>query len=319
MTSASLSACARTAMVAAIALATPAPLLAQAATAASQAQLGQIDKRVNTLERQMRAVQREVFPGGDKRFFAPEVAPEPATPATLPGAPAGNPLVDLNQRVSALEEQQRTLTGQIEQLQFQLRQMQAEWTKARQDSEFRLNALESGGTTPAPTGGTSAPTSLAPAESPPPAVAPATASPSAPPMPAARPTAEVGEAAYRAGFALYQAGNDAGAQKAFADFLRDHPDHARTSHASFWTGRSQMRQNLPAPAAKTFLETYQKYPRGERAPNALLWLGKALTVMKRNEAACQALDELRKVYPDRLTGALLTEANAARADARCGA
>jgi TolA-binding protein len=302
---------------------------AQGVAVAAQEQVTQIDRRVGALERQMRAVQREVFPGGDKRFFAPEVTAAPDAGPAQAGTPASSPLVDLTQRLETLEEQQRQLTGQIETLEFQIRQLQAELAKARQDTEFRLNALEGGG------GSSSAPASAAPpalapptaAAAPPRTTAPTTAAPpsttgplaAAPTPPGPASGLEAGEAAYRAAYALFQAGDDAGAQKAFADFLASHRGHPRSSHASYWSGRSQMRQNQPALAAKTFLSTYQQFPKGERAPNALLWLGKALTQMKRPEAACQALDELRQTYADKLTGALLTESNAARAAAKCGA
>ena len=72
------------------ALALPGAAQAQPAPA-TQDQLRQVDKRVGVLESQMRAVQREVFPGGDKRFFAPEVVPDAQPQAPAPGAPATAP------------------------------------------------------------------------------------------------------------------------------------------------------------------------------------------------------------------------------------
>lgn len=302
-----------------------APAAAQGVAVATQQQVTQLDRRVNALEGQMRAVQRQVFPGGDKRFFAPE--PAPADTAAMPGTAATAPLADLTQRVDALEQNQRTLTGQIEQLQFQLRQLQEEMGKTRGDVEFRLNALE--GNPSAPTATSSTPptivtpppgpaTAVAPTGTPAPAPAPATAT-ATPPAAAPASGLEAGEAAYRAAYALYTTGNDAGAVSAFEAFLKQYPDHARASHAHFWAGRALMRQKQPAPAAKLFLDGYKKHPRGERAHNSLLWLGNALIEMKQLQPACQVLDELRSVYPDRLTGAVLKDANAARATAKCGA
>ena len=40
------------------------------------AQDGAIDKRVERLEKEMRAVQRSVFPGGSPAFFEGEIAPD---------------------------------------------------------------------------------------------------------------------------------------------------------------------------------------------------------------------------------------------------
>ncbi|MEM1287060.1 MAG: tol-pal system protein YbgF [Pseudomonadota bacterium] len=48
-------------------------------------------------------------------------------------------------RIDRLEGQMRALTGQMEQLMFQMRQLQDELTRAREDSEFRLRELETGG------------------------------------------------------------------------------------------------------------------------------------------------------------------------------
>ena len=115
---------------------------AQGVAVAAQAQVSQIDKRVTTLEGQMRAVQRQVFPGGDKRFFAPQITAEPAPLPPADDQSGANAVVDLLQRVNALEAQQRDLTGQIEQLQFKLRQTEQMLNKWRGDTDFRLEALE---------------------------------------------------------------------------------------------------------------------------------------------------------------------------------
>ncbi len=308
------------------------PVAAQV-VAASQAQVAQIDKRVGTLESQMRAVQRQVFPGGDKRFFAPEVTAEPAPAVPLPGSPAVSPLVDLTQRVTTLETQQRQLTGQVEQLQFQMRQLESAMAKLRGDAEFRLDALEGKGPVTAGPGAATPAPPPASFVAPPPGSAtavrpapPPTSLPAPSPVPNASPapnasTASPGDAAeaqYRAGYALYTAGDFAGAAKALNDFATANPRHPRASNAQFWAGRSLLAQGKAPEAAKAFLAGYQKFPRGERAHNSLLWLGKSLTQMNQPKAACQALDQLRTAYPDRLTGQVATDAAAARADARCG-
>ena len=307
-----------------------APVLAQPvpAQAASQAQVSQIDKRVGTLESQMRAVQRQVFPGGDKRFFAPEIVPE-ATPAPTVGTPATAPLVDLTQRVTALELQQRQLTGQVEQLQFQLRQMESAMQKLRGDAEFRLDALE--GKAPGASAGTAA--VAAPPAAPPAAPSAAPPAPSSPgaaasaPAPAVTPPGTASEPAggdpieaqYLRGYALYTAGNHAAAATALEAFVKAHPKHARASNAQFWAGRAKLAQGNAPEAAKAFLAGYQQYPRGERAHNSLLWLGKSLLQMNQAKAACQALDQLRTAYPDRMTGQFAADSKATRAQAKCGA
>lgn len=295
-----------------------APLAAQVAPIE---QLKQVDKRVTVLESQMRAVQRQVFPGGDKRFFQPEIAPAPPPETAAPGSPATPALVDLGQRVTALETQQRTLTGQIEQLQHQMRLLEAAVQKSRTDAEARIDALEGKGgptapATPAaavalPTPAPAAPAAAKPDAAPPPKPATAT--------PAATADADALEARYREGYGLYTAGDYAAAYKALSDFAEANPKHARASNAQFWAGRALLAQGKTADAAKAFLGGYQKFPRGERAHNSLLWLGKSLVDLKQPAAACQALDQLTTAYPDRITGQFANDLTAARTQAKCAA
>jgi tol-pal system protein YbgF len=282
-------------------------LLVPAAPAPAQ-QTRDVERRVNTLESQMRAVQRRVFPGGDSRFFAPEPEPEAEVPA---GPPPPNPMVELTQRVDSLESQQRQLTGQVEELQFRMRQLESQLERMRGDTEFRLNELEGrgGGRPPATDAGPFAPQASAPAPAPaaPPRV-------SADPAPAADP-----EQVYLAAYGLYTAGDYPAAVEALEAFVKAHPRHARASNAQFWAGRAQMAQQRYAEAARAFLSGYQTYPRGERAHNSLLWLSRALLAMRQPQAACQALDQLRTAFPDRTTGGFAAEVQRTRSEARCPA
>src|SRR3546814_19869615 len=72
------------------------------------AQDGAVGKRVDRLEKQMRAVQRSVFPGGNPAFFEGEIAPD-----NSPGerVKSGAPVIDLTARVDALEQQWQSSEG----------------------------------------------------------------------------------------------------------------------------------------------------------------------------------------------------------------
>ncbi len=275
-----------------------------AVPAAAQSQPQQLDRRVQTLESQMRAVQRQVFPGGDRRFFPPEIpTEEPQSQQEAPGNPAGPAIVDLTQRVTSLETQQRLLTGQIEELQHQLRQMQT-----------AVESLQQQVAPPAPD---AADEGAATADTVTAALA-ETNAPEAKPAPAGPKTDAELEAEYRRGYALYTAGNYPAAESALEQFADANPKHARASNALFWAGRSMLAQGRTADAAKAFLSGYQQFPRGARAHNSLLWLAKSLTDLKQPAAACQALDQLQASYPDRITGQFRTDTAAARKDAACG-
>src|SRR3546814_7701843 len=107
-----------------------------------------MDERVDRLEGQMRAVQRKVFPGGNENYFKPEIT-APETRPGAPGVPASNPLSDLAARVDSLESQLTTLTGQIEQNSFKVRQLEATMKTFHSDPRFRLTQLEGGAPPPA--------------------------------------------------------------------------------------------------------------------------------------------------------------------------
>ena len=99
-----------------------------------------IEGRVNKLEREMRAVQRKVFPNGAQAQVEPQIT-APQTPLEAPGTPASSPIANLESRVAALESQQMTLTGQVEQAQYKLRQMEEAFEAYRRANDGRLTAL----------------------------------------------------------------------------------------------------------------------------------------------------------------------------------
>lgn len=82
---------------------------------------------------------------------------------------------EANVRMERIESQMRALTGQIEQLGYQLKQLQDQMRRSQEDTEFRLNDLETKGAKPAPgkkteaepvDAGTPSATALAPEASP---------------------------------------------------------------------------------------------------------------------------------------------------------
>ena len=79
--------------------------VALAAAMPAAAQDNNIGKRVERLEKEMRAVQRSVFPGGSPTFFEGEIAPD-NTPGERSRTNA--PVIDLTARVDALEAQLQT-------------------------------------------------------------------------------------------------------------------------------------------------------------------------------------------------------------------
>lgn len=286
------------------------PVLLLALTAPALAQdldPVRVEKRVGKLESEMRAVQRKVFPGGDPKFFEPEItAPAPA-PAAPVGTPASAPLVDLTERVGQLEAQLRTQTGQMETMQFQLRQQAELITKLRADFEFRLNALEAAAAPPA--------TALMPgtaAATPP--------KPGAKPDPKAKPDAArpaTADAAWKQAYAPALAKDWPATEAAMTDFIATWPKSTRLPQAQYWLGKSHAARDQHAQAAAAFLQLYQTAPKSDRAPDALLGLATAVNGLKKPKDACRVLGELDSVYGAKLTPAQKAEAKTLGTRAKC--
>jgi len=287
---------------------------APAALSPLQAQTN-LEGRVGKIEKELKAVQRKVFPGGDDRFFEAEIAP-PAPQGQTAGIPATTPISDLTERVNALESSVQQLTGQVEQQGFKLRQLEEQMGKLKGDTEFRLNQIETGAAGLKP--GTPSTASAASSVATPPPVVTSPAAPAAALPPASDATAaDAGEAAYMAGYKFWAEKKYPEAEAALKDMVAKYPKHKRASYAQNLLGRAYLDEGKPALAAEAFYTNYQKMPRGERAPDSLYFLGQALTQLKKPAEACKVYGELQDVYGATLSASLKDRVTKARADAKC--
>jgi len=298
-----------------------------AGTMPATAQDNALGKRVERLEKEMRAVQRSVFPGGSPTFFEGEIAPD-----NVPGerARANAPVIDLTARVDALESQLQTLTGQTEQNAFQLRELEKQFAayKAEMDKRFSDPATtEEGAVTPA---------SLAPTVS-----APRTTTASATPAkkpaskPAAKPaspdaarlalvkavevpaTGNETKDAYDYGYRLWDAKLYPEAQAQLKSVVTKWPESNYASFAQNLLGRAYLDEGKPSLAAVAFYNNYKDRPSGARAPHSLMFMGVALDKLGRKADACKAFRELDEVYGDKAPQDVRTDAAAAKAKTGC--
>ncbi|TFI59152.1 tetratricopeptide repeat protein [Sphingomonas parva] len=281
-------------------------LLASVAMPAGAQQADRLDRRVDRLEQEMRAVQRKVFPGANVPIVGAEIQ-ETRPTIEQQGVPAGNAVADLTARVDAVEAQLRALTGQIEQNGNRLRQLESAFATLRDSTGTRLDALEK------PAGAASS----APADDG--AVEPQTSSRDDSPaaQPAAVAAASDAEAAYNAGYRLWEQKKYAEAQQALEAVSKKWPKHRYASWAANLAGRAYLDDGKPAAAAKVLLANYQGNPKGERAADSLFFLGQALVALGKPTHACKAYDELREVYGDSIRDYLKQRLPRARADAKC--
>ena len=275
-------------------------LLASVAAPAAAQRDESVERRVDRLEQEMRAVQRRVFPGGRTQFVEPEIRPEER--AQPPGGASGDALASLAARVDALESQLRSLTGQVEEQGYRTRQLEEQIARLRSDLGGRLERLETPAREPEPE---PAPAVREPETA---AAEPAAEQPAAP--------ADAAEEAYNAGYRLWNAGRWAEAQAALNAVATRYPNSRWASWARNLEGRAYLDDDKPATAARVFLDNYQSNPRGERAADSLYFLGQALTRLNRRAEACRVYDELAQVYPN-MRDFIRERLPQARTDARC--
>jgi TolA-binding protein len=206
------------------------------------------------------------------------------------------------------------MTGQIEAMEYKLRQLEDGQRRLKGDAEFRLNALENpGGAPPAPAADPAAVPGklLAPS-----AATPAPA-PAKPAVPAAKPATDA--AAWTAAYPKVTARDWPGVETAMSQFIADWPKSVRVPQAKYWLGRSFAARTQYPQAAKAFLDVYQSAPRSTPAPDALIALAGALNAMTKPKDACQVLGELESVYGAKLTDTQKADAGRQRTKAKCTA
>jgi TolA-binding protein len=279
---------------------------------AALAQSAPVEVRVDRLEKEMRAVQRKVFPGGtpiEAEITRPPVAPVQA------GSPASTPIADLTSRVDALEAQLATITGQTEENSFKIKQLEDAFARYKADMDSRMSAA-----------------------SPPPSVVPtkpaASATPAAAPKPANAATGqarvqavmaverpETGDApldGYTYGFRLWSAKFYPEAQAQLKSTLEKYASGPIASRTANLLGRAYLDDGKADQAALTFLENYQKRPNGDRAAESLARTGDALIALNQPAKACKVYSELEQNYGEGMSASLRDMMVKGRARAKCG-
>lgn len=306
-------------LAAAIVLVIAAPALAQTTP--------DTDTRLRKLEAEVAALQRQVFPGGDPRYFP---LLQPGQPASIaPGTPATTPGADMLTRMDALEGQIARLTATVEEQQNRLDKMEARLALLETDSKpvaapatggaNQTNLKAMGGTaapTPAPTGTPTVTRGTAPK----PAVTVSDAA--AKRMAAVRTiekprSSDPGEDEYSYGFRLFDAKFFPESQQQLKLFLQKFPRHKRSSYARNLLGRAYMEDNNPREAAGWFLQNYKTEPKGERAPDSLLNLADSMRQLNDGDRACVALDSFSREYPAEAAGRLKGQYDGTRARLKC--
>ncbi|MBS9479205.1 tol-pal system protein YbgF [Ancylobacter radicis] len=270
----------------------------------------------------------------DNNFFGnlfkpPGQVRQGAQPEALPADDLGS----VTTRMDRIENQMRTLTGQIEELQYRNQQLEQQIKAMQSEIDFRVpggaaapagaavprapaaadpsagrrtdvfdpNAQAGAPGAPRPLG-TTAPSGAAAGQQ---AGAPMdlgqlsgqVAAGAAPAggvtQPPTNSPKDLFDLAY--GYMLRQDYAQSG--QSFEQFLKLYPTDRAAPDAYYWLGETQFQRKSYKEAAQSFLKVSTDYPNAVKAPDALLRLGQSLAGIGEKDAACATLNAVNNKYP----------------------
>ena len=295
------------------------------------------------LESSLPGVRLEAMAGGSIPLPQAEIPGE--APVLLAQDAVGNVQV---------EEQIRLLNGKVEELTFQILQMQEQVRKLQEDNEFRFQELEksrqgNAGPKVKPAGDTAQAAPDAPKD---PAnvrvvttdnggngddVAgvidgtapqdlgtvkfdengnPIGGTAAAPDKVAAIPPADNPAELYKTAYEHILSGEYPSAEAAFRSHIENFPADPQTADARYWLGESLIGQERYRDAAEVLLKAQKEFPKSKKAPDMLLKLGVSLSALDNKDVACATFAQVSKKYP-KAAPAVMERVAAEQAKAGC--
>jgi tol-pal system protein YbgF len=219
-------------------------------------------------------------------------------------------------RIGELERLVQDLTGQVEQAQYQNRELAQRLDKLMKDIDFRFQEISRGEAAASAadegSAGGAAPqqAAAAPVTTPPGVLgympngrgnggAPTPVTPPAAGASAATPVLPPGtpDEQYNYSFGLLRKNDYRGAEAAFKAFLEQHKDHALAGNAQYWLGETYYARGDFKQAMVAFYDGYKTYPKSSKAPDNLLKLGITAAQIGQPKQACAAFAKLSVEYP----------------------
>jgi tol-pal system protein YbgF len=178
-------------------------------------------------------------------------------------------LLELAQRIDALQADLRSIRGEVELLQNETQGGKTQTRNLYGDLEKRLAALETLGGVGAATAGA--------------AVAPAGGASE--------------QATYEAGMAALRGGSYDKAITSFREVVTNYPSGDLASNAQFWIGESYYTKGDLESAITAYRKVLADWPDSRKAPDAMVKLGFSLSDTKRATEARTTLEEVVRKYP----------------------
>ena len=200
-------------------------------------------------------------------------------------------LVDMLNRLEALQRDVQQLRGELEVQTHQLTELQRRQREQYLDIDRRLQALESGvATVPVP-GGPVTDASV-------PAVPPGAATNGTPaPAPAPVVDATAARTEYDTALAVLREGRYADAAAAFKQFLTRYPSSSYAGNASYWLGETYYVTREFAQAMTTFRGLVEQHPDSPKVADSRLKIGFIMYENKDWKAARKELEAVVDGYP----------------------
>jgi len=304
------------------ALAAVVVVLTSLPVSAQDANLQSMVDRLERLERDIRTMNAHLSRGGQGGVnLGAESGP---TGANGPAA------ARIGLRMDNLEQDLRSVTGVIEEVNHRVLQIGDRLDKLVSDVDFRLRSIETNGSqgarpqspgqlgqapaapagvavqSLAPTSGADAPATLGSvsasaiqkiqSQKP---VQPISPQPAAPLLSAQPATAPVGalpagtpKEQYTYAFNLLQQTNYDQAEIALKSFIETNSSDPLAGNARYWLGETFYVRGQFQDAAQTFYDGYQKNPKGPKAADSLLKLGMSLAGLGKKDDACAAFGKV---------------------------
>lgn len=321
----------------------PALIITAPAPVAAQDNLS--EARLRKMEAEIRALQRNVFPGGDERFFEPQIRPDQTAQTSTQTGPSTTAVTDILARLDAMEVQLQRLTGITEENANAVAMLTSRVAEVEAQSAERL-ATGAGLSEAEPAGDfAEADTRIVDSNLAAMGAGEADEAPEPVPTQASAPRASVGDAAdavgptperlaavqaiakpqtddpaddeYSYGFRLWNAGFYPEARQQLSSFLNAYPDHWRATYGRNLLGRAYLDDGKTEEAARWFLRNYQEDRTAPRAPDSLLFLSEAMIARGDNRRACIALAEFGETYPAVAAGRLMERYQSTRNKVTC--
>ena len=198
---------------------------------------------------------------------------------------ANQSLLELSQQLQAVQNETRSLRGELEELQHAPETARGQQRAQYGDIDRRLKTLETGGIAAAMPGAGAVDGAV------PTSGATSAAGPGGLPVPTGSDRAN-----YQAAFELLKNGQYEKAMASFQQFLVTFPDSALADNAQYWLGETYyVTRNFPE-ALKAFRRVVEKWPESRKLADAWLKIGYTQYELKNWPGAREALNRVVREY-----------------------